>query len=147
MFDDSNVFIKCIYSEPGAETVIHEGESEPLLGYVTRTGGKMSGGKPAPMFSTEVKTDAEFTRFCHLIVPYRGTGLPHVKFDVEKTRYAMKFNVQIDENKYEIASHYFSREYFKTNSAIRKVGSLETLSRVIVKGFENGKETINWSYR
>jgi len=147
LFDDANVLLQCIYSTPEAESFIHEGEEDPLLGYVSRTGGKLSGGKPAPLFASEINTDAEFSRFCHIIVPYTGTGVPKVSADHDKTRYAMKFNIKIDSEEYEVASHYFAREYFKSNSAIRRIGDLDTFSRVYVKGKRNGEQILEWKYR
>ncbi len=147
LFEDSNLFLKCIYSQPDTRTVIHEGETNPLLGYISRTGGKMSGGKPAPMFSSEVCTDAEFTRFCHLIVPYDGTRVPCIETSYERTRYAMKFNITIDDDKYEVASHYFVREYFKTNSAIREIGNIKTFSKVMVRGVDEENKIFEWKYK
>ncbi len=146
-FDDHNVHVSCIYCEPDAKNCIHEGETDPLLGYVSRTGGKLSGGKPAPMLSTEVLTEAEFTRFCHLIVPYNGTRVPSINTSFEKTRYAMKFSISIDGDDYVVASHYFSREYFKTNSAIRNINDTKTFSRVYVSGSRNGNRFMEWTYK
>jgi hypothetical protein len=146
-FDDYNVLIKKVYSSTETVSRIYEGRTGPMLGYNSRTGGKLSGVTPAPMFSIEARTNDEMVRIAQIIVPYSGTGVPKVDVSFEKTRYAMLFKIMLNEETYEIASHYFVREYFKTNSHIREIGGEYSFARAYIRGYRDGTEFLKWEYK
>jgi len=146
-FDEFNVLVKKVYSNIDTTSRLYCGETNPMLGYNSKTGGKLSGTTPAPMLSIEAETDKDFVRIGQIIIPYLGTDLPNVSVSYEKSRYAMLFKVNIDGEIYNIASHYFVREIFKTNSAIRGIGGFSSTARTFVKGYKNEKEILNWEYK
>lgn len=146
-FDDYNVLVKKVYANTETKSKIYCGGTGPMLGYNSRTGGKLSGVTPAPMLSIEAKTDKEMVRIAQIIVPYAGTVLPDVSISYEKKRYAMLFKVKFNDEVYDIASHYFVREYFKTNSAIREIGGYSSMARAFIKGYKNKKQIIDWEYK
>lgn len=146
-YDDFNVLIQKAYSNIETKSSIHYGGTGPMLGYNSKTGGKMSGITPAPMLALETKTSEDFVRFAQVIIPYSGEILPNVRISYEKTRYAILFNIVIGEEKFEIASHYFVREFFKTNSAIREIGDKKSMARLIINGYKDKEPILNWEYK
>lgn len=146
-FDDYNVLVKKVYSNIATISRLYCGGTGPMLGYNSRTGGKLSGVTPAPMLSIEAETDKDMVRIAQIIVPYEGTGLPSVSVTTEKVRYAMLFKVKIDDEEYDISSHYFVREYFKSNSAIREIGGYSSMARAFVKGYTEKRQIVDWEYK
>ncbi|MCD6323188.1 MAG: heparinase II/III family protein, partial [Clostridiales bacterium] len=146
-FDDFNILVKKVYSNIDTKSRLYCQETKPMLGYNSKTGGKLSGVTPAPMLSIEAQTDEDFVRIGQIIIPYLGTDFPNVSVTYEKSRYAILFKVFIDDEIYNIASHYFVREIFKTNSAIRSIGDFSSTARAFIKGYKNEKEILNWEYK
>lgn len=146
-FEDYNIMIKKIYSNTETKSKIYCGNKNPLLGYNSRTGGKLSGITPAPMLAIESETDKDMIRIGQIIIPFEGTGLPNFSVNVEKTRYAILFKIKINDETYDIASHYFVRDYFKTNSAIRDIAGYSSMARAFVKSYSNGNSIIDWEYK
>ncbi|MCK5758378.1 MAG: heparinase II/III family protein, partial [Clostridiales bacterium] len=146
-FDDYNVLVKKVYSNIDTTSRLYCGETKPMLGYNSKDGGKLSGTTQAPMLSIEAETEEDFVRIGQIIIPYTGTELPNVSVSYEKSRYAILFKVEIDGERYDIASHYFVRELFKTNSAIRDIGEYSSTARAFIKGYKNKNEILNWEYK
>ncbi len=146
-FDDYNVMVKKIYSNVDTSSIIYSGQLDPMLGYNSKTGNKLSGSRPAPMFSIEAKTNESIIKIGQLLIPYQGNTPPKVSVTTKITNYAQLFNISIDDYKFEVASHYFVRDYFKSNSAIREIGDINSFARFVVNGYEKDKQILKWSYR
>ncbi|MCK5812006.1 MAG: heparinase II/III family protein [Clostridiales bacterium] len=146
IFSDYNILIKKVYSNVETSSTIYKGQKDPMLGYNSKTGNKLSGSTPAPMFSIEAETNKDVIKIGQLIIPYKGDIPPNVSVTRKKTNYALLFNILIDDYKFEVVSHYFVRDFLKSNSAIREIEEFNSFARFIVNGYKNNKRFLKWSY-
>lgn len=77
--ESANLLLQCLDANDSAEMVVHEGEKDPLLGWMPR--GKAPGDyAPAPLVAVEDRA-GRFWELATLLMPFRGEAPP--EFEIE----------------------------------------------------------------
>lgn len=72
---EANVLVQCLYSRDDLDFVVHEGERDPILGWLP---GAKRQARPAPLFAMEGKARGPVTGLATLLLPFVGETPPTV---------------------------------------------------------------------
>jgi len=70
---EDNVLVQCLHSLDSVDCVIHEGEKDPLLGWLPDGRGQY---QPAPLFAMEARAQRRASEIVTLLLPFKGEELP-----------------------------------------------------------------------